>query len=457
MSSIVNFLIGLVLTTATGSIVLLVWLLVKYFCEKWGYIRLMYRTLWLAAFSFAVPVMSSYYLLVGQEGIECEGLLQYFDYSPTIYAVCGKLFPVWLCGAAVILLFHIAGELYCLRYRYRAIRCQGRKQEIFAECVRELGLSGQGVGLYESYYVRTPVITGLWNAKVMLPIKEYDEEELRVIVLHELTHYLQKDLWLKKLVNVVTVFHWFNPLAWLLRMLVQRWGEYACDAYVCTRTGKVKQYFEIIMLQAVPDYWRHAGQSMLIADRHEVLRRVEKMKLSLNKTNVKKGWVAVLAAVMLFGGGVSVYAASEAITTGYSLWYRATDVDIEEEPQPQPELTEIEETGDNGMTVEIGETTNFYGSNSSGSFSWTVGTNVRKTSGEFSASSGETITVVASIAPADVSVKVGIIEPDGTRRSVTGKDVVTHAFKLDQTGSYKVFVENTNTTSVTANGGYSVK
>ena len=75
----------------------------------------------------------------------------------------------------------------------------------------------------------------------------------------------------------------------------------------------------------------------------------------------------------------------------------------------------------------------------------------------FSAKSGQTIRVDVSLSPEDLSVKAGIIEPDGTRRCVKSKRIIFHDFKLDQTGTYKVFVENENSKPVQATVLYKVK
>ena len=75
---------------------------------------------------------------------------------------------------------------------------------------------------------------------------------------------------------------------------------------------------------------------------------------------------------------------------------------------------------------------------------------------EFDAKAGGSITVTA-VAPADKYVNVGIIEPDGTKRYVQEKGDIYHKFALDQTGKYRVFVENKNAKAVDVEGSYIIK
>ena len=55
------------------------------------------------------------------------------------------------------------------------------------------------------------------------------EHALRYSILHELTHFKRRDLWLKTLALLVNAVHWFNPFMWYMTRLVERDTELACD------------------------------------------------------------------------------------------------------------------------------------------------------------------------------------------------------------------------------------
>ena len=54
-------------------------------------------------------------------------------------------------------------------------------------------------------------------------------------------------------------------------------------------------------------------------------------------------------------------------------------------------------------------------------------------------------------------VNVGVIEPGGTKRYVWEKGDIYDKFSLDQTGKYRVFVENKNDGAVDVEGSYIVR
>ena len=165
-------------------------------------------------------------------------------------------------------------------------------------------------------------------------------------------------------------------------------------------------------------------------------------------------WVAAaLCAVMLFGNTVMVYAASNSLVDAYVSWYDDTVVCEEEAPQVMEELVEYTDDGPSDDITVVEENLFARGRD----FTWTVPSKYMKKTAAFQASSGGSIAVTVYIDPTNKTVSVGIVEPDGTRRYVNGSEYVNHKFVLDQTGSYQVFVENNNASSVNVDGNYLVR
>ena len=63
----------------------------------------------------------------------------------------------------------------------------------------------------------------------LLPEREYNKEELKIICIHELIHCKHKDILWKQLCGLVRVIHWWNPLVKQLDMDVDSWNETYCD------------------------------------------------------------------------------------------------------------------------------------------------------------------------------------------------------------------------------------
>jgi hypothetical protein len=66
---------------------------------------------------------------------------------------------------------------------------------------------------------------------------------------------------------------------------------------------------------------------------------------------------------------------------------------------------------------------------------------------------GESITINVSYSPSSASIRVGILEPDGTFRYVTGSaGSVNHTFSISTRGQYKVRIQNLSSNLVTVIG-----
>ena len=163
---------------------------------------------------------------------------------------------------------------------------------------------------------------------------------------------------------------------------------------------------------------------------------------------------AAVCAILAACSSVSVYAASVGMIGQYENLYQATVVEVEEQMDAM-ELEEFEEAPGTSTSVEEeGELQEM--ARSGAMFTWTVSGHVLKKTPEFDAKAGGCIKVTAT-APANKYVNVGIIEPDGTKRYVREKGDIYHEFTLDQTGKYRVFVENKNDGAVDVEGSYIVR
>ena len=176
------------------------------------------------------------------------------------------------------------------------------------------------------------------------------------------------------------------------------------------------------------------------------------MKGLHNRKNMTRTMAAVWTAACLFMGSTTVYAAGAGVIEGYEALYKATVVEVEEQTI-EDQYIEYREEPDDSWVAEEGEVME-NGRSSVVSFEWTVGANASKKTPSFEMPSGGLINVDVSVEPANLNVRVGIVEPDKGRRYITGSGRIAHTFSLDQSGSYRVFVENTNNQKVYVDGSY---
>ncbi|GKX29330.1 penicillin-binding protein [Vallitalea longa] len=88
--------------------------------------------------------------------------------------------------------------------------------------------------------ITSPVTCGIFRPKIILPkIIDYsNEKQLDFILTHELMHIKRFDVLLKSILIIVTCIYWFNPLVWIMYVLVNRDMEISCDEKVLSIFGE---------------------------------------------------------------------------------------------------------------------------------------------------------------------------------------------------------------------------
>jgi beta-lactamase regulating signal transducer with metallopeptidase domain/thiol-disulfide isomerase/thioredoxin/protocatechuate 3,4-dioxygenase beta subunit len=161
-------------------------------------------------------------------------------------------FALWLAGVAFFALRLVRSNVrFVIRIRGHRLMPYTRVVRILEECRAALRL-GQRVTLIEMDEVETPAVCGLWCKRLLLPIgmcNRFSDDELRHILLHELAHLKRRDLEVHWLVEVLQVFHWFNPMLWFAFRQMRADRELATDALAlsCARESERTQYGETIL------------------------------------------------------------------------------------------------------------------------------------------------------------------------------------------------------------------
>lgn len=159
---------------------------------------------------------------------------------------------VWLCGCGVSALYILAGGgLYRCKAHRRGQPPAERTANIYEAVRRDMGLK-KTPPLYVSRAVSSPMLVGLLRPCLLLPGEKWNEEELRLILRHELTHYRRHDLWYKAVLLAARTLHWFNPLLHLLVKEASVDLELTCDDAVVSGMGQeARRAYSKTLLSAV--------------------------------------------------------------------------------------------------------------------------------------------------------------------------------------------------------------
>lgn len=160
------------------------------------------------------------------------------------------LFGVWAAGA-LLLLFRYLGAYHRYQYQLTHLGClpvSSAAKDILEKTKEEMGIR-RSVILISSIHTDSPLMTGFFQPKIILPCQELTEQEMALIFRHELTHYKHGDIWYKFFAAAVNAVQWFNPLSYLMVRNINESCEYACDESV-TRSmdaGQRGLYSEMIL------------------------------------------------------------------------------------------------------------------------------------------------------------------------------------------------------------------
>lgn len=146
------------------------------------------------------------------------------------------LLPIfWIIGVIVCITIPLISQgVYVKRLKRTSFPINsGKYYEIYKVCREELGMSGSiGIYLWSNDKIHIPFGLGVVKYNIWLPEKEFSDQELRLIFLHEMTHILHRDMPMKYMLLLVNAIHWYNPFIYFYNKAMNLQCELACDEEV---------------------------------------------------------------------------------------------------------------------------------------------------------------------------------------------------------------------------------
>lgn len=142
-----------------------------------------------------------------------------------------KVINIWIIGMILFLCWYI----YCyLRFSIEIKKyCKFLKEDsdlmkLISGLRKELNIK-QSFKVYNSKILDSPLVTGFFNKKLILPDNLKDDINIKPILMHELTHIRRGDLTIKFAITLISIVHWFNPFIYLLKREIDEYCELSCD------------------------------------------------------------------------------------------------------------------------------------------------------------------------------------------------------------------------------------
>ena len=204
------------------------------------------------------------------------------------------LTALWASGAAAVLIYGIFGYVRIRRLlrRWREPP-NAHTLDLYAETARAAGV-GRLPALYVCPAVVSPLAAGLIRPVICLPADKYRDEDLRLILKHELVHVARGDLYVKWLTLFACALHWMDPVCWLLRGALNEYAEISCDERVMNGADGDERirYSETIIAAIRPERVRSFG---LTTGFEGGLKRMKRRIKSIMDNSTKRLGMALAA------------------------------------------------------------------------------------------------------------------------------------------------------------------
>ena len=168
------------------------------------------------------------------------------------------LFLIWMSGFAVVLIWkcieHLIFRRQILRNSYPVT--DPAVLSVWNTIIEDAKFKRPKFKLVTSPDVSTPLTIGLNRraTRVVLPEKKYSEEDLELILRHEIVHIGREDAWNKFFMVFCTAMCWFNPLMWIAMRKSADDIELSCDETVLLGADDAaRKQYAILLLDTAGD------------------------------------------------------------------------------------------------------------------------------------------------------------------------------------------------------------
>lgn len=255
--------------------------------------------------------------------------------------VISCLAAIWILGAIILLLRFAIQYTWIFRKigcipEWNAQQCLDAMKKVYQKTGKRINVS-----VYKGDFYDVPIGAGVFKRKIILPDHNYSDSQLYYILLHEYTHFLNRDLVVKFTVHIYCCVFWWNPVSYLLQRDLEQTLEIQCD--LCITEGKnnveTAEYLQTIVtaLKEAGSRQKYSilhGTARLADDPENELKERFEIVLKNNKMNMSRiksvitcliGFVVLLAVSYSFIPMPGYQPPIEEIETGPNAYEITTD------------------------------------------------------------------------------------------------------------------------------------
>lgn len=221
----------------------------------------------------------------------------------------------WMLGTVIFALKLLAGYKILRKIVIHSEKnINERHKEILHNCMNILDIRSN-VKISYSGEIDSPSLCGLLKPRILIPVSaanNVSDEEFKCIIMHELCHLKNKDIFINWIISLSSIIYWFNPILLYGFHKIRQDCEFHCDNQVISylAEGENIQYGNALIrvLELGIKNRGVIGTAPMIMNNSEIKRRII-MISRLKKVNKKS---------ILLGCFIAAAAASIAILINVS-------------------------------------------------------------------------------------------------------------------------------------------
>ncbi|ADL50235.1 M56 family metallopeptidase [Clostridium cellulovorans] len=201
---------------------------------------------------------------------------------------------IWILGTVISIIVTLKGYFWfnkVLRYANKPATDEENKILLEVSCGKS------NIRLARNKFIKTPMALGIFRPCIIIPDDDFDENQIRNILLHEVSHLNRFDITIKWLTMIVTSIHWFNPLMYFIKKEINKACELACDENVIKGlNSQEKQAYgdTLIAVVAESKYPLSILQATMCEEKRSLKERLVAIMNYSKKSKVTKFFSVVL-------------------------------------------------------------------------------------------------------------------------------------------------------------------
>ena len=224
----------------------------------------------------------------------------------------GKLLAlIWVIGIICLSINYIINSIIMKIKIGKEEITEERIIKIFNQAKEKMQIKKE-IKLIKQNYRKIPCIYGMFKPKILLneEVLEKSDEIIEHTLMHELAHYKRKDLWLNKLMLIITTLYWFNPIIWFCFKEVRQDMELKADELVLNKIPKQneKEYAKsLVAMLPISQEEKLATRLLNVTDsKKNMERRIKMIKLS-KQFKEYKALIGVTTLVLTLCVGILIF------------------------------------------------------------------------------------------------------------------------------------------------------